>query len=100
CTFANPRCVNSNGYINGPVTYRSSCGTIQNGVAVDGGQILTRPAASPGAFGPSGNLASLQWVDGIEDFRDRGDGWPLNGELRCGSGTPLAGAVRTALNSW
>ena len=100
CTFANPRCVNNNGYIDGPVTYRSSCGPVQNGVAVDGGQILTRPAATPGGLGPAGNLASLQWVDGIEDFRDRGDGWPINGELRAGTGTPLAGAIRTALNGW
>jgi hypothetical protein len=103
CTFANPRCFNTmppTDYVDGPLTFDGGCGTVQGGVSTDGGQILALPAALKGQFNPGSNLDPLQWVDGVEDFRDRGDGWPRNGELRAQGPTPLAGSARTALSGW
>src|SRR5207249_1989733 len=84
CTFAAGRCVNglgtgfytADGTTKIPTTYSGGCGTIVGGQAIDGGQILALPS------GNAGNREALSWVDQQEDFEDRGDGWPVNGELR------------------
>ena len=93
CTFGNPRCINAS-YTNGNITWNGGCGPMANGIATNGGQVLVRPAD----LNATGSI--LRWINGVEDFRDSGNGWPMDGELRAAGSTPLAGSARTALSAW
>ncbi|HEX2574544.1 MAG TPA: MopE-related protein [Polyangia bacterium] len=77
----------------GRITWQGGCGPKANNQATNGGQVLVPP-------GMGSSLSVLQWVDNKEDFRDNGQGFPRNGELRAAGPAPLAGSVRTALNNW
>jgi hypothetical protein len=97
CTFAAPACVTDNAYIdfNHHINWSGDCGPSANGMITDGGQVLVLPTQA------NSNSLVEAWVDNVEDFRAGGvNGGPLNPELRASGSTPLAGVVRTAMNSW
>jgi MYXO-CTERM domain-containing protein len=77
----------------GRITWQGGCGPKASNQATDGGQVLVTP-------GTNSSSSVLTWVDGVEDFRSGTGGFPSNGELRGSGPTPLAGSIRTALNSW
>src|SRR5262249_52472136 len=66
----------------GLCTYNLAC-------AIDGGTILVDPvAARPNDI--------LPYIDGVEDYRDAGNGKPRTPELRPSGPSPLAAAIRSA----
>jgi hypothetical protein len=93
CNFATPGCVTNGDYIDngGKLNWGGGCGTNDgNGHVLTGGQILVTPSATS-------NPLILPWVDGVEDFRDAGNGVDAkNPELRAAGSTPLAGSARSA----
>ena len=95
CNFNTPQCIRNLNYIDngGLMNWNGDCGPIQGNIATDGGQILVVP-------GNNSSSQVLPWADNIEDFRDNGQGNPMNPELRCAGLTPMAGSARTALSKW
>jgi hypothetical protein len=110
CNFASGACICSSEYVDntfpsnpngqsctpstlGRITWLGGCGPKQLNQAINGGQIVVSPGANSSS-------TVLRWVDGIEDFRNNGQGSPMNGELRASGPTPVAGSIRTALNQW
>jgi MYXO-CTERM domain-containing protein len=81
------------------LTWAGGCGTSRGCTgagcaATRGGQILIQPQSA------NASDEVLKWIDYTEDFCGDSLGRPRNPELRAQGGTPLAGAIRTALHDW